>query len=101
MPRTSYADHTPATLKAIAESLREKAERIVNVAEQIGDRGFDALSVGNHAEMEKAMLRLEKFVSAARESLEEGRLKRGDYLPPGGVYNALPKSPPKGRKSKQ
>lgn len=84
--------HTAEELIALAAEYAGQAELLRAVGVGMRESGFTALEIPNNDLKKRGMQYIESFTNAARTSLREAKLNRGDFGPQGPKLNGTKKS---------
>lgn len=79
MPKTSVETHTADSLSEIRSTLSSMADQLDVICVAMRERAMDSLEVKKQAEMAKALVRVQKFVDAAREAFLERKHNVAPY----------------------
>lgn len=73
MPKTTTAEHTPDSLRAMASILKDFAANLEVQAERLETYKIDAMIVTNADQRQRGMVFIEGFISAVSRAIREAR----------------------------
>lgn len=76
MPKETFANHTPATLKNLAVQIRDSAVLIDAAADAMKTLHIEELTIGRRNAIEIGMASIDSFCAGLRETIRTAATKR-------------------------